>query len=127
MTMAEPLMVTSGALTPTLAVDVDFADVSPSAPINNIVPQGASYDVALYDSGVYAAGNVSLVSWLSTDAQGRALAIRMKVNLLPLVVSNQSIFDTGVFDALIFDGLSSADVTLQLNAFNAIVEYGANV
>jgi len=127
MSMAEPLMVTSGAITPTLAVDVDFSDTSPSAPINNIVPQGSAYDASVYDTGIYAAGNVSLVSWLSTEAQGRALALRMKVNLLPLIVSNQSIFDTGVFDALIFDGLSSSDVTLQLNAFNALVEFGANV
>lgn len=127
MTMAEPLMVTSGSIIPTMSVDVDFSSSSPSAPISSITPQGAVYDTGLYDFGLYAAGNVSLVNWLSTEAQGRALALRMTVNVLPTGVLAQSVFDTGVFDTMVFDGLASTDATLQLNAFNAIVEYGANV
>jgi hypothetical protein len=127
MTMAEPLLITSGAIVPTMSVDVDFADTSPSAPVSSITPQGAIYDTSVYDTGLYATGNVSLANWLSTDAQGRALALRMKVNVLPTGVSSQSIFDTGVFDTAVFDGLSSADATLQLNAFNVLLEYGANV
>lgn len=127
MSMAEPLMVTSGAIIPTLSVDVDFADASPSAPINSITPLGAIYDVSVYDTGLYAAGDATLVSWQSIEAQGRALALRMKVNILPAGTSNQSVFDLGVFDTMVFDGLASSDATLQLNAFNVLVEFGANV
>jgi hypothetical protein len=127
MTMAEPLLITSGTIVPTLAVDVDFADVSPSAPISSITPEGAIYDTSVYDTGLYAAGNTSLTTWLSTEAQGRALALRMKVNVLPAGLSYQSVFDSGVFDVMVFDGLSSSDATLQLNAFNALLEFGANV
>jgi hypothetical protein len=127
MTMAEPLMVTSGAIIPTLSVDVDFADSSPSAPINSITPLGAIYDTSVYDLGLYAAGNAALVAWQSIEAQGRALALRMNVNVLPTGTNNQSVFDTGVFDTMVFDGLSSTDATLQLNAFNVLVEFGANV
>lgn len=127
MTMAEPLLVTSGAITPTMSVDVDFADSSPSAPVSNITPQGAIYDTSIYDTGLYAAGNSPVVTWLSTEAQGRALAVRMKVNVLPGGTIAQSVFDTGAFDAAVFDGLSSTDATLQINAFNVMLEYGGNV
>ena len=130
MTMVEPLLVTSGDVTPTISVDVDFSDNSPSAPISNIPPKGAVYDISVYDSSFYASGNVILTSWLSTEAQGRALALRMKINALPTGIGSP-VFDTGVFDVMVFDGVVSAagtaDATIQLNAFNALVEYGANV
>jgi hypothetical protein len=127
MTMAEPLLITSGAITPTMSVDVDFADVSPSAPVSTITPTGAIYNISVYNTGLYATGNTSLVTWISTEAQGRALAVRMKVNVLPTGNISQSVFDTGVFDTAVFDGLSSTDATLQINAFNVMLEYGANV
>lgn len=127
MTMAQPLLVTSGTITPTIAVDVDFADTSPSAPVSAITPIGAIYDTSVYDTGTYAAGNTSLTNWLSVEAQGRALALRMKVNVLPLGTDSQSVFDTGVFDTMVFDPLSSDDATLQVNAFNTVMELGANV
>lgn len=127
MTLAQPLLVTSGTITPTLAVDVDFSDTSPSAPVSAITPAGGVYDTSVYDTGLYAAGNTSLSNWLSVQAQGRALALRMKVNILPSGTDAQSVFDTGVFDLMVFDPLSSDDATLQVNAFNTIMEVGANV
>jgi hypothetical protein len=127
MTMAEPLLVTSGTITPTIAVDVDFADSSPSAPVSAITPVGGVYDTSVYDTGTYAAGESSLSPWLSVLAQGRALALRMKVNVLPSGTDSQSIFDTGTFDVMVFDPLTSDTATLQVNAFNTLMELGANV
>lgn len=126
-TMVRPFMVTSGALTPVISVDVDFADNSPSAPATSITPAGATYDTSLYDASNYAAGNSSVINWLSAQGLGTALAVRMKVNVVPAGPGGQSVFDTGSFDSAVFDGFSTAQATLQVNVFNTLVELGAVV
>lgn len=127
MTMIQPLLVSSGAITPTMGVDVDFGDVSPSALTSSITPVGATYDASVYDTGTYAEGDVTLTHWLSVTAEGLALAVRMKVNVVPSGAGAESVFDTGVFDAMVFDGFASEEAVLRVNAFNAMMEYGSNV
>jgi hypothetical protein len=125
MTMARPFLVTSGQITPTLSVDADFADNSPSTPVSSISTAGALYDVSLYDSSFYAAGNSTLINWLSTEGLGTALALRMKVNVGATGAGGQSVFDTGVFDTAVFDGFATASAVLQVNVFNTLIETGA--
>jgi hypothetical protein len=49
----------------------------------------------------------------------------MKVNVLPSGSNQQSVFDTGVFDTMVFDGYSGqAASILQINAFNSVIEVG---
>lgn len=127
--MVQPFIVSSGLITPTISIDVNFADSSPSAPVTQITPTGAVWDASLWDSATWGGGTVALVNWLSAEAQGQALAIRMKVNVGVSSNASSSVFDTGVFDGMVFDAFfgTSDNSTLQVNAFNALVEYGANV
>jgi len=123
-TMVQPLMVTSGAIIPTISVDVDFGSISPAAPVTTQQPSGAQYDVSLYDSSFYASGIQTQSLWQDVAAEGHALAIRMKVNTVPSGAGAGSVFDTGVFDTMVFDGFGTGTQTLQLMAYNAIIKKG---
>lgn len=124
MLMVQPLMITSGTITPTISVDVDFGNVSPAALVTSPAPAGAEYDVSLYDSSVYASGIQIQNLFQDAIGEGHALAIRMKVNTIPSGAGGSSVFDTGVFDMMVFDGFGTTPTTLQVMAFNAIVRKG---
>jgi hypothetical protein len=125
MTMIQPLLVTGGTITPTLAVDVDFGSVSPAAPVTSLTLTGGVYDLSLYDQSFYAQGPLPQSVWQSVQAEGHALAVRMKVNVLPMGGGAGSVFDTGTFDNMLFDGYTGQSASiLQVNAFNAVIELG---
>jgi hypothetical protein len=127
MTMIQPLILSSGAITPTMSVDTDFGNVSPTAVVTPITAAGAQYDVSLYDVGVYAGGLQTQSLWFDAIAEGHALAVRMKVNTVPTGPGANSVFGTGVFDTMVFDGFGTGDQTLQVMAFNAVVKFGGFV
>jgi hypothetical protein len=129
MTMVQPLMVTSGPITPTIAVDADFAVSSAVAPIS-ILAFGAEWDIALWDVDTWPAGAGVRNPWLSAEAYGHALAIHMTVSVSSGILGGDSgEFDLGEFDSAMFDtgSSSSQSNTLQINAFNAIIELGGFV
>lgn len=123
MTMVQPLMIASGVVIPFMGVDEDFATASLSAPLT-FVSGGSLWDVAVWDVDVWSVLQVTLKNWLSVQAIGHALAIRMQANI---GVSNSlwGAFDQSYFDTAVFDGTNgSVAPTLQINAFNAIIELG---
>jgi hypothetical protein len=125
MSMIQPLMVTGGTIFPTLGVDVDFGTSTVTAPVTTLSANGAIYDTSTYDNSFYAQGPLPQSTWQSVNAEGHALAVRMKVNVLPSSGGQSSVFDTGTFDNMIFDGYSGQSASiLQINAFNAVVEVG---
>jgi hypothetical protein len=125
MSMIQPLMITGGTITPTLGVDIDFGTSSLTAPVSSFTLTGAVYDQSVYDNAFYAQGPLPQSTWQSVNAEGHALAVRMKVNVSPIGPNAQSVFDTGVFDTMVFDGFTGQSASiLQINAFNAVVEMG---
>ena len=127
-TMVQPYLVTSGNVTPTLAIASDFSPAGIGAPaVVNIAAQGAKWDQAYWDQAYYAAGNSSLVQWLSAAGIGRALSLQMALNVVPRGDGGTSVFDVGVFDTMIFDGFKGQTQTLQVNGFNVQLEKGAVV
>jgi hypothetical protein len=125
MSMIQPLMVTGGTIVPTIGVDVDFGSISPTAPVSSFVATGGIYDTSVYDAAFYAQGPLPQSTWQSVQAEGHALAVRMKVNVLPSGGGANSVFDTGTFDNMIFDGyVGQQPSILQINAFNAVIELG---
>ena len=125
MTMIQPMMVTGGTIVPTIGVDVDFGSISPTAPVSSFTATGGIYDVSLYDQSFYAQGPKSQSVWQSVQAEGHALAVRMKVNVLPSGGGSNSVFDVGTFDNMVFDGFQGQQPSiLQINAFNAVIEMG---
>lgn len=135
--MIRPFLVADGTLTPTIQIDVDFADSSPSAPVTVLTPTGALWDSSLWDAATWSTGAAPVINWLSCTALGTALAVRMVVNLAgggsATAIAQDSVFDVGVFDSMVFDG-NGATVrsgtgipVLQVNVFELSVEFGGPV
>lgn len=125
MTTIQPLLVASGTLVPppTLSVDEDFNISTISAPVSLLVG-GALWDVAIWDQDVWPTDIVTLTSWYSAQAIGHALAVHMRVNITNNSTVHLGLFDSAVFDLGTFDGNTGPAPTLQVNAFNAIMEFG---
>ena len=125
MTMAQPVMLASGTILPQISIDEDFA-TSTNASTVTILTGGALWDTAEWDIDKWpSVTNTTVNPWLSTQAIGHALAIHMVVNVSPQVSTNIGEFDIGVFDTAQFDqGVSGTAPTLQVNAFNTILELG---
>jgi hypothetical protein len=127
MTMVQPLLISGGSVTPTMAIDVDFTTSNASAPIT-ILTGGSLWDVAKWDVAVWGGGTVTFDQFLSTEALGHALAIRMRVSVANDITTQIGLFDIAQFDNAEFDGeISSLLPTLQVNAFNTISELGGAI
>lgn len=137
MRMVRPLLRADGTIIPTISVDVDFSDNSPDAPVVILTPSGALWDISAWDQSQWSSGVITVNNWLSVTALGTALALRMKVNLGGVGTANAtaigSVFDTGTFDTMVFDGNGATQasgtllVTLQVNAFESIMEFGGPI
>lgn len=124
-TMVQPLMIASGTITPTMSVDEDFASATTAAPISAL-RGGAEWDEAVWDESVWPDATNTITPWLSVEAIGHALAIRMQVNVVTVTDVNIGGFDIGEFDSAKFDATPSAGAApvLQVNSFNTILELG---
>ena len=134
MTMLKPYIVTDGSFTPTLSVDADFADNSPTSNVITVLPAGGVWDVSLWDATTWSGGTIAQAFWQSVAALGTALATRIKINYGGTTGANSinsiGLFDSGLFDTATFDGTqitSGSNVnlpTVQIIAFEAIVQPG---
>ena len=126
MTMIQPLLSLSSNISPTLAVDTDFLTSTAIAPITAFVGT-VLWDVAKWDVAVWPGTSTIYDSWLSVEAIGHAMAIRMRVNVTT-VTNTVALFDSAQFDISEFDeGLVTTNPVLQINAFNTIAELGGAV
>lgn len=106
MTFLQPLLTAvGGQLTPSLGVDVDFANNPPQSTVVS-ANTFSLWDVALWDVGMWS-GNTQIKPWLSINALGKTLAIHM--------VLEYSV-----------DSATEVPV-LQINAFNSVLELGGMV
>jgi len=127
MTMLQPLLTTSGVITPTLAVDTDFETSTAVAPVTTLVG-GVLWDVAIWDVSLWSVVSITFKSWLTVAAIGRAMAVRMRVNVSGVDSGIAGVFDSGQFDEAVFDGqFTSTLPILQVNAFTAILESGGAI
>lgn len=125
MTMVQPFIVAGGTLTPLLEVDTDFGTGSSSQAPISILGGNTLWDVAIWDQATWPSPTQTLTDWYSVEAVGHSLAVRMKLQLG--APDGLGTFDVGVFDTATFDVNSGDGVTLQVNAFNAIMEMGGFV
>lgn len=106
MTFIQPLLtLIDGGLFPTLTVDVDFSNTTAVTSIQTAIAS-AQWDVSLWDVGMWG-GPVSVIPWLSVNALGKALAVRVSL-----------FYSTDIIDN---------DSTCKINAFNTIVEMGGMI
>lgn len=125
MTAIQPFITAGQSVTPFLAVDVDFVIQEQSAPVQ-ILNGGALWDSAIWDTSVWFGSLVQTINWYSTEALGHALAVHMSLNVAGgIAAGNQGLFDFSRFDEAEFDiGVDTTNITLQVNAFNTILEMG---
>lgn len=128
MTMVQPLLNLGGNLTPTMAVDTDFMTSTNVAPVATLTG-GSLWDTATWDKSLWSALSVNFAQWLSVDAIGHALAIRMRVNITSPGGTSLGEFDLGQFDGAQFDVVARSPILplLQVNAFNCIYESGGAI
>lgn len=125
MTLIQPLMVSSGNVTPTLSVDEDFGISPVTAPISTGF-SSSLWDFAIWDMSTWSGTMQVYSSWLSAEAYGHALAVHLTVNIGP-GIGEVGLFDVGQFDKSEFDFGIIGPVTLQVNAFNVLLEMGGVV
>lgn len=126
MTMIQPLLSISSNISPTISVDTDFTTSTAIAPITPFVGT-TLWDVARWDVSSWPGLASIFDSWLSVEAIGHAMAIRMRVNVTT-VPDSIAVFDTATFDVSSFDeGFSLTPSVLQVNAFNSIAELGGAI
>lgn len=128
MTMVQPLLNLGGNITPTMAVDTDFMTSTSVAPVATLTG-GSVWDTAVWDTSLWSVLSINFAQWLSVDAIGHALAIRMRVNITSAGGSSLGEFDLGQFDGAQFDVITRSPTLplLQVNAFNTISEYGGAI
>ena len=124
MTMVQPLLTASGTITPTMSVDEDFSDNAPAAPVIVVGGSGSLWDSAIWDTSLWPEPSQPVVQWLSVQAIGHALAVRLQVNSSPVASTTLGEFDLTVFDTAEFDGSTPGAPVLQVNSINAILEFG---
>ncbi len=115
MTMCRPFILADGEVVPSISVDVDFQDDAPGAPVTIFQPTGGVWNVSQWDVDIWSLGIIATVNWITVNALGTALAIRVQVNL-DTGTANQSITRSGL------------DVPyLRINAFQAIINPGGPI
>lgn len=128
-TMVQPLLTIQNlavtGVAPTIAVDTDFITSNVNAAISFFAGTSALWDNAVWDSATWPTAIFNSTNWLSAQAVGHAMAIRFKLNFPGTLGPTNGVFDLGTFDNAKFDnGISQTNPTLQVNAFNCIMEMG---
>lgn len=123
--LVQPLLVTDGAVSPSIAINVDFASTAPSSPVGRTGAAGAVWDAFNWDEANWAEDASAQSSWIVAQGIGQYLSIRMRVSVS--VGVNAARFDYGQFDVDVFDNTASNPVVLQLNGFNVMYERGIGI
>ena len=131
----KPYVVLDTTVSPTISVDVDFGDNSPSAPLSIGTAVSGSWDVAIWNVSSWSVGIISSAVWQSVYALGTALALRIKINYggsATSGVTTVGAFDFGTFNSAVFDGtgptVSGQNLPIfQVVAFEALIEKGGSL
>lgn len=128
MTMVQPLLNIGGSLTPSITVDVDFSTGTQTAALTTLAGS-VLWDASTWDVSVWPQLTTTYKNWLSVNALGHALAVRLQANINSgLTLTSLGLFDVGQFDQMSFDtAIPSALPVLQVNVFNSIVEMGGSI
>lgn len=120
--MVQPLLLSDGSVTPSLAINVDFATDAPTAPLARTAAAGSVWDGFTWDNGIWGDDISSQANWVSTNALGQWISVRMRVAVS--IGTTAARFDVSQFDVGTFDNPGSQPITLRCNGFNVMYERG---
>lgn len=131
--MLRPFFVADANISPTLNIDTDFVTTVPQASSTGLL-NASLWDSAIWDTSTWGYPYVSVLNWLSVNGLGTALSINMSINLnISGNSSPYNVFDTGVFDTMIFDGSGAVTKSgigipiLRVNTFEIAIENGGPI
>ena len=111
-----------------MAIDVDFVTSTALALITTPLIGTVLWDQAIWDQSKWPSLTISFNRFLSVEALGHAMAIRMRVNITNTTGLIGSVFDEDVFDTAIFGLTPDPNIPIvQVNAFNSIAELGGAI
>lgn len=117
LSMLRPYLKIDIPVTIQLGVDVDFSSTSPTFPVNVLIPTGASlWDVAIWDQSLWSQASQILLNWLSVQALGTALAVRLKIML-----------GDGPPTGVQYISSGQGVPTLQINVFEGLMQSGGPI
>lgn len=117
LSMLRPFLKVDIPVTLQLGVDVDFSDTGPTFPINVFIPAGSSlWDVAIWDQSIWSQASQVIINWLSVQALGTALAVRLKIML-----------GSGGANGIQYIASGQGVPTLQLNVFEGLMQSGGPI
>lgn len=131
--MLRPFFVADASITPSLNIDVDFLTQVQNTSTTSL--SGSSlWDTAVWDTATWGSNYISVLNWLSVNGLGTAFSINMSINFSPDGSSSPyDVFDTGVFDTMVFDGNGATTASgtgipiLRVNVFEIAIENGGPV
>lgn len=89
--MVRPLIETNGAINPSLAINVDFADNPPNNVGTYIGALGSAWDVSPWDTSPWAFGTYVQKDWKTVYGVGFSIALYIKVQSANVTVNLQAL------------------------------------
>ncbi len=121
-TMVQPLLLTDGAVVPSLAINTDFSTDAPTSPLARTAAAGSIWGSFEWGTGIWGDDISSQADWVAESALGQWISVRMRVSVH--VDTTGARFDVSAFDVGTFDNLATQPITLRCNGFNVMYERG---
>lgn len=103
-TMIRPLITTDGAVSPAIALNVDFHDDAPLSQSGSFFPGAGLWDVALWDVDSWSGDRTVSSDWKTISGIGYCASIRMFVEISTGAPIDQVVLQVNSFDVLLEDG-----------------------
>lgn len=89
--MVRPLIQTSGTISPSIAINVDFQDMPPQGNGTYIATTGSAWDISPWDTTPWASDTFIQKDWKTVFGVGFAVALYIKVTALNINVNVQAL------------------------------------
>lgn len=124
--MVQPLFVTRGTVTPSIAVNIDFGSTAEPSPVVTTGSSGALWGTAKWNQFTWGGGTTVQANWYRVSGIGQYASIRVGAKF-GVRSGASSRFGSLAFGVGRFSRNTSQGGTLQLNGFNVLVEPGRGI
>jgi hypothetical protein len=120
--LLQPLLTTDSDARPAVGISTDFKDNASLGTPSSSQTASALYDVAIYDTDVYAVESRTVADWTSISGIGQCASIHFRARTGR--ESGASIWGVSEWGDADWSASISGDVVMRLNGFNVIHEVG---
>lgn len=120
--LLQPLLTTDSDARPSVGISTDFKDNASLGTPSSSQTVSALYDVAVYDTDVYAVESRTVADWTSISGIGQCASIHFRARTGR--ESGVSVWGVSEWGDADWSASISGDVVMRLNGFNVIHETG---